>query len=126
MNFRDIVNKQKQTAKFEKWEGVVLDYLELVKENPKIACSAPERIYNMVISKGTSEIDDNLKLRGYEDLVKYDFFDGKIFGSYEAIHDIMKFLKAAARRTETGKRILILVGPVSSGKSTIVSLLKRG
>jgi len=126
MDFRDIVNKQKQEAKFEKWQGVVLDYLKLVKQNPKITCLAPERIYNMIISGSTSEVDDSLKLRGYEDLVKYNFFDNKIFGSYEAIHDIVKFLKAAARRTETGKRILVLVGPVSSGKSTIVSLLKRG
>jgi serine protein kinase len=38
----------------------------------------------------------------------------------------MKFLRASARRTETGKRILIMVGPVASGKSTISALLKRG
>jgi serine protein kinase len=38
----------------------------------------------------------------------------------------MKFLKASARRTETGKRILIMVGPVSSGKSTISALIKKG
>jgi len=52
--------------------------------------------------------------------------DDKIFGTKETLHDILRFLKAAARRTETGKRILILVGPVSSGKSTISALLKRG
>ena len=43
----------------------------------------------------------------------------------ESIHDIVKFFHAGARRTETGKRILMLVGPVSSGKSSISSLLKR-
>jgi serine protein kinase len=39
---------------------------------------------------------------------------------------MMKFLKAAARRTETGKRILMLMGPVSGGKSTIAALIKKG
>ena len=61
MDFRDIVNRQKQEAKFEKWQGVVLDYLKLVKQNPKITCLAPERIYNMIISGSTSEVDDSLK-----------------------------------------------------------------
>jgi len=126
MNFEEIIAKQKEEQKFENWEGTLIDYLELVKSNPKIATFAPGRIYNLIINKGVEEVDESLKLRGYEDLVKYKFFDGKIFGALEPIHDIMKFLKAAARRTETGKRILILVGPVSSGKSTIAALLKRG
>jgi len=126
MNFEEIIAKQKEEQKFENWEGSLIDYLEFVKQNPKIATFAPGRIYNLIIENGVEEVDDLSKLRGYEDLVKYKFFDGKIFGTLEPIHDIMRFLKAAARRTETGKRILILVGPVSSGKSTIAALLKRG
>jgi len=126
MNFDKIIANQKEESKFEKWEGNIVDYLKLVKEDPKIATFAPGRIYNMIAEHGTSDVDDSFKLRGYEDLVKYNFFDNKIFGILEPIHDIMRFLKAAARRTETGKRILILVGPVSSGKSTIAALLKRG
>jgi len=93
-----------------------LQYLNKVKENPDIANFAPGRIYNMIMKYGNTPIEDDLKITGYEDLVKYNFFDGKIFGTYEAIHDIMRFMKASARRTETGKRILIMVGPVSSGK----------
>jgi len=126
MDFQKIIERQKEERKMERWEGSLLDYLTLVKENPDIASLAPERVYNAIISKGIEDVDESLKLRGYEDLVRYKFFDNKIFGTLEPIHDIMKFLKAAARRTETGKRILILVGPVSSGKSTITALLKRG
>jgi len=100
--------------------------LYMVKENPEIAGFALGRIYNMMASKGTESVDDSLKLRGYDDLVHYNFFKDKIFGTLESLHDIMKFLKASARHSETGKRILILVGPVSSGKSTISALLKRG
>ena len=125
-DFKDIICTQQECRKGAVWEGTVLDYLYLVQKQSDIATFAAGRIYNMVMQSGVTPLDDSLKLRGYDDLVKYNFFDGKIFGSYEALHDIMRFLKAAARRTETGKRILILVGPVSSGKSTISALLKRG
>lgn len=124
--FRDVIMTQRKDKVIPNWEGTCLDYLSLVKAKPEVANFAPGRIYNMINNFGVEQVDESLKSRGYEDLVKYKFFDGKIFGTLEAIHDIMKFLKAAARRTETGKRILIMVGPVSSGKSTIATLVKRG
>lgn len=125
-NFERIISEQKEHEKVDIWSGTVLEYLYKVKERPEISIFAPGRIYNMIMTHGYEKIDESEKLRGYEDLVRYNFFKDKIFGSLEPIHDIMRFLKAAARRTETGKRILILVGPVSSGKSTIAALLKRG
>jgi serine protein kinase len=125
-DFKDVICAQKECKVVEDWEGTLLDYLYKVQENPEITNFAPGRVYNMVSAKGYESVDESFKLRGYDDLVSYKFFDGKIFGTLESLHDIMRFLKAAARRTETGKRILILVGPVSSGKSTIAALLKRG
>ena len=126
LDFKEVILKQREGKGISEWSGNVIDYLYEVEKTPDIANFAPGRIYDMIMDKGTSEVDDECKTRGYEDLVKYDFFDQKIFGTLEPIHDIMRFLKASARRTETGKRILILVGPVSSGKSTIATLLKRG
>jgi len=126
IDFKEIIQTQRSKQGASNWEGTVLDYLYLVKDNPDIAQFAPGRIYNMIIKHGVEEVPDELKTRSYDDLVRYKFFDGKIFGALEPIHDLMRFLKAAARRTETGKRILILVGPVSSGKSTIAALIKRG
>lgn len=125
-DFRDLILNQRSKNPVVKWTGKMIDYLYKVKENPDIATFAPGRIYNMIMSYGVEEVDESLKTRGYEDLVKYKFFDEKIYGSLESIHDLMKFLKASARRTETGKRVLLMVGPVSSGKSTISALIKRG
>jgi len=125
-DFRNVILEQRQGKELKPWEGACLDYLYLVKERPDIAQFAPGRIYDMIMKYGTREIDSSLKIRGYEDLVQYKFFDGKIFGTLEAIHDLMRFMKASARRTETGKRILIMVGPVASGKSTLAMLFKRG
>ena len=36
----------------------------LIHDNPRIAQSAPSRIYNMIIEKGTEEINE------YENLIK--------------------------------------------------------
>ena len=117
---------QKSGSENPMWKGSMKEYLSLVADNPKIAQSAPARIYDMIASRGT---DDSLvieKLPHYEDLVRYNFFSGEIFGIEESIHDLVRFFRAGANRTETGKRILILVGPVSSGKSTIATLLRAG
>lgn len=125
-DFRKIVMEQQEEIGPTKFEGNLLDYMDLVQTNPEITMLSPARIYKMIMKHGVSPLPDNRKTKGYEDMVKYNFFDGKIFGTYEAIHDIMKFLKASARRTETGKRILMMMGPVASGKSTIAMLIKRG
>lgn len=128
-SFKEIVLKQHQNVDkvVGSWEGNMIEYLEKVQKNPSIASFASNRIYNMIMSYGTEEVNDDLKTKGYDDLIKYNFFHKNgIFGSFEPIHDLMKFLKAAAYKTETGKRILLMVGPVSSGKSTISSMIKRG
>ncbi|MCL5405392.1 MAG: hypothetical protein M1398_01470 [Deltaproteobacteria bacterium] len=117
---------QKSGSQSVMWEGSMREYLALVAENPQIAQSAPARIYDMIASKGTKEPVVSLRLPHYEDLVLYNFFSGEIFGIEESLHDLVRFFRAGANRTETGKRILILVGPVSSGKSTIATLLRSG
>ncbi len=123
---KDIIIRQRQFETLPTFEGSALDYLKKVKDQPELARFAPGRIYNAIISYGTEEVPVEYKTRGYEDLVKYPFFSqGKIFGTLEPLHDVMRFLKAAARRTETGKRILMMIGPVASGKSTIAFWVKR-
>lgn len=125
-DFRRIIEESRREEKQAPWEGTCLEYLELLKENPAIAQPAAGRIFNMVMQRGTEPIQDAVRLPDYDDMVRYNFFKEELFGLEEPLHDIMRFFKAGARRTETGKRILILVGPVSSGKSTIATMLKRG
>src|SRR3990167_4917522 len=124
--FKLIIDKFRSQEKLVIWEGSCFEYLSKVKENPIIAQLAPGRVYNIIMEKGMCSAENIVKLPNYDDLAIYNFFNEELFGLEESIHDIMKFFKAGARRTETGKRILILVGPVSSGKSTIASLLRKG
>src|SRR4051812_10368442 len=105
-DFQSIINENRAKKSATSWSGTCLDYMELVKANPAIAMSAPSRLYNMIIGQGTTPTTEKILLPGYEDLVHYNFFEDHIFGVDESIHDIVKFLHAGARRTETGKRIL--------------------
>ncbi len=126
IDFKKIIEESRKEEQEIQWEGTCLQYMEFVKKNPSIVQLAPGRLYEMVMDRGTEPIEDSTKLPDYEDMVRYRFFQDELYGLEEPLHDIMRFFKAGARRTETGKRILILVGPVSSGKSTIAALLKRG
>jgi serine protein kinase len=101
-----------------KWEGTFAEYLELLKANPWIAQTAHTRVYNMLKSAGITESDGKKT---------YHFFDNQIFGLEEAIERLVEeYFHPAAKRLDVKKRILLLMGPVSGGKSTLVTLLKRG
>src|ERR671925_1392960 len=90
----------------------------MVLENPKLAQLAHARIYDMVRSYGV-DIDD----QGNE---RFHFFARELFGIDDALAKVVEYLKAAAMGSDVGRRILMLYGPPSSGKSQLVILLKRG
>jgi serine protein kinase len=107
-----------QQARVSPWVGTFRDYLPLVLEQPKLAQLAHARIYDMVRAAGV-DMDD----QGQE---HYHFFARELFGINEALAKVVEYLKAAAMGSDVGKRILMLYGPPSSGKSQLVILLKRG
>jgi len=117
----DILNKVRSFREEEnklKWEGTFAEYLAIVKERKEVAQTAHSRVYNMIKSSGLVEKDGNRL---------YQFFGKEIFGLEESIERLVEeYFHPAAKRLEVRKRILLLMGPVSGGKSTIVTLLKRG
>ncbi|KKB71605.1 MULTISPECIES: serine/threonine protein kinase PrkA [Bacillus] len=117
----DILKKIEQYREEEqrlKWEGTFADYLEIVKENPIVAQSAHSRVYNMIKNSGIEE-KDGKKV--------YRFFDKELFGLGEPLERLVEeYFHPAAKRLDVRKRILLLMGPVSGGKSTLVTMLKRG
>src|SRR5712664_4754858 len=110
------------------WEGSFEDYLQIVRQNPKITRSAFQRIYEMILSYGKTEYIDNKKR-----LIRYHFFSDEKFGGRDAIFgldvplmQLVNTFKSAAQGYGTERRVLLLHGPVGSSKSTIARLLKRG
>ncbi|MFT9819477.1 PrkA family serine protein kinase [Lysinibacillus sp. NPDC056185] len=118
MNILDKVKSYREEENRLKWEGTFADYLNIIKERPEVAQTAHSRVYNMVKNAGVEERDGQKM---------YEFFGQEIFGLETAIERLVEeYFHPAARRLDVRKRILLLMGPVSGGKSTIVTLLKRG
>lgn len=112
------LEEYRQDARKLHWEGTFAEYLEMVIANPKLARLAHARIYDMIAGYGVEEI---------EGVKHYRFFEGEIFGLERTLEKLVEeYFHSAARRLDVRKRILLLMGPVSGGKSTIVTMLKRG
>ncbi|MDT5263259.1 MAG: serine protein kinase, partial [Acidobacteriota bacterium] len=105
-----------------RWEGSFRDYFELVSQNPRIAQLSHARINDMVHAAGVEKLNEGTR----DEIARYNFFATELFGIEEPIARIVEYFKSAAQRLEVRKRILLLMGPVGGGKSTIVTMLKRG
>ncbi len=110
------------------WTGNFTDYLNLVKKNPKVTRNAFQRMYDMIMEKGTKDYVDVKK-----QMVHYNFFDDEAHGGKDAVFgmdiSLMKLvnvLRAAALGYGTEKRVILLHGPVGSAKSTVCRMLKKG
>jgi cytidylate kinase len=100
------------------WEGTFADYLKMVVKDPQKATLAHGRIYNAIMAAGV----DNKN----PDLPRYCLFEGEVFGLERSLERLAQYFASAAQRFEVRKRILLMLGPPASGKSTIAALLKRG
>jgi serine protein kinase len=105
-----------------RWEGSFRDYFELVTQNPRLAQLSHARINDMVHAAGIEKLNEGTR----DEVSRYNFFATELFGIEEPIARIVEYFKSAAQRLEVRKRILLLMGPVGGGKSTIVTMLKRG
>ena len=100
------------------WEGTFREYWELVVRRPELAQHAHARIYNMIKAAGVEETPAGRR---------YKFFSSELFGLDQPLQRLVEeYFAPAAKRLDVRKRILLLMGPVSGGKSTLVNMLKRG
>lgn len=126
----EAIRQQQSLGAFQKehWEGSFEEYLELVRQSPRICRNAFQRVYDMILSYGQVTYD-----RNREKIIHYKFFDDPDNGHQDAVYGLDKPLmelvnafKSAAQGYGIEKRVLLLHGPVGSSKSTIARLLKRG
>lgn len=118
MDIFDRISAYRAESDALQWRGNLKSYLELLTKDATPAMTAHARVYEMIKSYGIEEVDGRKR---------YAFFEQEIFGLDHAIEKLVEeYFHSAARRLDVRKRILLLMGPVSGGKSTIVTLLKRG
>jgi serine protein kinase len=100
------------------WEGTFAEYFEIATKKTEVARLSHERIYNMIMDAGVETTRTGEP--------HYNFFSEEIFGIEKPLQQIVDYFHSAAQRLEVRKRVLLLMGPVGGGKSTIVHLIKRG
>lgn len=115
--FKRIAEYRAESEKLA-WSGTFADYIELLRRDPTPAMTAHARVYDMILAQGVEEIGGQKR---------YKFFENEIYGLDRTIEKLVEeYFHSSARRLDVRKRILLLMGPVSGGKSTIVAMLKRG
>lgn len=113
------IAEEREREKKLTWQGTFKEYLEIVRQRPEVTQTAHSRVYNMIKDYGIEEDEEGNK--------KYLFFTREMFGLERPIERLVEeYFHSAARRLDVRKRILLLMGPVSGGKSTIVTMLKQG
>ena len=116
MSFIDSIKSQAGNLKREEEVITLEEYLSLVKEDKSLSRKSHQYVLDMIMSHGEEEVDG---------LNRYKFFEEQLFGIEESIDKIMNYLKAAATGSEVSRRILLLFGPTSSGKSQLAVMLKE-
>jgi len=91
------------------WAGTFASFLESVlpADARGISRSSHQYIWDMI------RAEDRL-------------FQDDLYGIDDTIERVIGYFKAAASGSEVGRRLMLLLGPPSGGKSSMVILLKRG
>jgi serine protein kinase len=103
-------------------------YLEEVLDHPRIARAAHQRVADMFDHYGT-EYDEDAGLVEYKLASEDPLHNGEntFYGRivHESIHEFVNKVKSGARGLGPERRILLLLGPVGSGKSAFDQQLRR-
>jgi serine protein kinase len=105
----------------QRWEGTLGDFLtQILPAGPgSLVRTSHEYIWDMLLWYGRHvEGSDVQKAR--------ELFKRELFGVDEPLGRVVDYFKAAAAGSDVGRRLLLLLGPPSGGKSTLAILLKRG
>ncbi len=100
------------------WQGPFREYFDIAVANPAVTRLSHARVYDMIMAAGCESRANGER--------SYPFFADELFGIEHPLQQLVDYFASAASRLEVRKRILLLMGPVGGGKSSIVTLLKRG
>src|SRR5208283_4264575 len=130
-NFERVIKEDRAARESKQWRGNLLEYLEVVKTDPIMTKLAHARIYDLIIASGLHPLhdtDDPRTKRLYKDepLKVFNFFAEEFFGIERTIAQIVRYFHSASLKGEESRQVLYLMGPVGSGKSSLVERIQRG
>ena len=126
--YLDIIKNQRSSKTKKKFSGTLLDYLQIVEEDPTVTDHAHKRLYDAIVERGSATMDKSdarrRKLFNDENVKIYDYFQEEFFGMESVISKVMRFLRSAALKGEESRQVLLLMGPVGAGKSALTEHVK--
>ncbi|MGH7813000.1 MAG: serine protein kinase [Candidatus Binataceae bacterium] len=130
-NFEQVIKDDRAARGSKQWSGTLLEYLEIVKADPTLTKLAHARIYDLIMAGGTRSIQDTgdprtKRLYKDEPLKVFNFFIDEFFGIERTVAQIVRYFHSASLKGEESRQVLYLMGPVGSGKSSLVERIKRG
>jgi serine protein kinase len=130
-DFERVIKQDRASRESKQWRGTLLEYLEMVKSDPTFTKLSHARIYDLIIASGTRNIqdaDDPRTKRLYKDepVKVYNFFADEFFGIERTIAQLVRYFHSASLKGEESRQVLYLMGPVGSGKSSLVERVQRG
>lgn len=129
--FGEIILADRDSRERHRWQGTLLNYLDLLREDPGLAKLAHARLYEVITRASARDIhdsDDPRSKRLFKDeaLKVYNFFADEFFGIEHVLSKIVRYFHSAALKGEESRQVLYLMGPVGSGKSSLVEKLQHG
>jgi serine protein kinase len=129
--FEKLIREDRASRESRTWQGKFLDYLELVREDMTIPKLSHARIYDVIMKAGARDISESedprtKRLFKDESVRVYNFFADEFFGIEKTIAQIVRYFHSASLKGEESRQVLYLMGPVGSGKSSLVERLQRG
>jgi serine protein kinase len=129
MDFLKIIKNQRKESTKESWSGSFIDYLKLLQEDPTVIKLAARRLVDSIESYGVDALEDSdprcRKLFDGDKLRTYKYFKDDFYGHERVIAKLMRFLKSASLKGEESRQVLLLMGPVGSGKSALADAVKK-
>ena len=101
------------------WTGTFRDYVEIVRNNPRVARTAHARVYDMIAWHGIREENGRKKVPCFSNKGSSDWTEPLRSWWRNIFIPLPEGWMCASASCCS-------MGPVSGGKSTIVTMLKRG
>src|SRR5258705_6678506 len=130
-SFEQLIKEDRAARESKTWRGSFLDYLDLVREDPGVPRLSHARLYDTLMRVGTEDIHDTddpriTRLYKDENFKVFNFFRDEFFGIEKTVAQIVRYFHSASLKGEESRQVLYLMGPVGSGKSSLVERLQRG
>ena len=130
MDFKKIIQSDREAKVKSKFEGNFLEYLDIIKADPSKAKLSHRRMYDTIIKRGFEILrpEENPRIRkiyGNALVKRYNFFKEDFFGIDRVLMKIVSYFYSASMNGEESRQVLYLAGPVGAGKSSLVEALKK-